>query len=150
MKSLKVVLLVFLNLTVNSQNKFTKMVENVKNDESSVLSIVRQLIKCMIEKDTVTMSNILDKNFTLTHITGYIQPKEEWFSEIQKESMKYYSANEVNHKVDIKSTKATVVIQDLLDARIWGSRNVWRLQQTIQLEKRNEHWIIIRSVATTF
>lgn len=123
---------------------------NNKNDEAQILALVRQLTQLMIERNTIEMNKIFDKDFTLTHITGYVQPKEEWFAEIEKESMKYYSYREVNTSVKINGDKAEFIGQNILDARIWGSRNNWRLQQTMQLEKRNGKWIILKSVAKTF
>ncbi|ULQ50763.1 nuclear transport factor 2 family protein [Flavihumibacter fluvii] len=124
--------------------------DKTENDTSQVLAVTRQLTELMIEKNTVAMSKILDKEFTLTHITGYVQPKEEWFSEIESERMKYYSYKEVKTSININGDKATFIGQNILDARIWGTRNNWRLQQTMQLEKRNGKWIILKSVASLF
>jgi hypothetical protein len=119
-------------------------------NKSEVLDVIRQLTRMMIEKDTAAMNRILDAQFTLTHITGYMQPKDEWLSEIESDRMKYYAYTEVYTSVEIKREKATFIGQNLLDARIWGTRNIWRLKQTMQLEKRNGNWIILKSVATTF
>jgi hypothetical protein len=128
------------------------VMKNTKStsDELQILEVTRQLTELMIKKDTVGMSKIVDVNFTLTHITGYVQSKKEWFAEIETERMKYYSYKEVKTSVKIEGNKATFVGQNLLDARIWGSRNTWRLQQTMYLEKRNDAWVILNSVATTF
>lgn len=134
-----------------AQNKSnTKMEQFTIKDEGEVLATVRKLGELMIVRDTVAMNNILDEHYTLTHMTGYVQPKEEWFGEVSRESMKYYSAKELNHNVKVNGNVADVVIQNLVDARIWGSRNTWRLQQKMKLEKRNETWIILKSVASTF
>lgn len=123
----------------------------MENDQKlQILDVTRQLTQLMIDRNTAEMNKILDAQFTLTHITGYIQPKEEWYSEIESERMKYYSFKEVKTSVIIDGDEATFISQNLLDARIWGSRNTWRLQQTMQLEKRNGNWIILKSVATTF
>jgi hypothetical protein len=119
-------------------------------NELQILELSRQLTQLMIEKDTVGLNKILDPLFTLTHLTGYVQSKEDWFAEIESERMKYYSYDEVKTSLKIAGNKATFVGQNLLDARIWGSRNQWRLQQTMNLEKRNGKWIILKSVATTF
>lgn len=127
-----------------------KTMNTQSTEESQVLEVARLLIKLMIDKDTSRMNEIVDENFSLTHITGYLQPKSDWFVEIESESMKYYSAEEVYNKVDIKGAKATCVVRHLLDARIWGSRNTWRLQQTFQMEKRDGEWDILNSVARTF
>ncbi len=124
--------------------------DSIEDDKSQVLDVTRQLTELMIDKNTTAIDKIVDANFTLTHITGYVQPKEEWFSEIESERMKYYSYKEVKITVKIDGDKAIFVGQNLLDARIWGTRNNWRLQQTMQLEKRNGKWIILKSVATTF
>ncbi|MEL4308264.1 nuclear transport factor 2 family protein [Joostella sp. CR20] len=126
------------------------MNEDSKQEKVEIMTVVRKLATLMIEKDTNTMNNILDEDYTLTHITGYVQPKEEWFLEVEKESMKYYSAEEIAHSITIENNRAEVVVKNLVDARIWGSRNTWRLQQKMTLEKRNEKWIILKSVATTF
>lgn len=126
------------------------MQKNTNNDETTALAAVRQLADLMIARDISSMNKILDEHYTLTHMTGYVQPKSEWFDEVQKESMKYYSAKEVSHSVKINGDKADVTVQNLVDARIWGSRNIWRLQQNMQMEKRNGKWIIIKSAASTF
>ncbi|HWJ27151.1 MAG TPA: nuclear transport factor 2 family protein, partial [Flavisolibacter sp.] len=127
-----------------------KMEEKALIEEMQILEVTRQLTKWMIERNTAAINKIVDANFTLTHMTGYVQPKLEWFSEIEKESMKYYSAIEVAHRIKVEGGKATFMNQNLVDARIWGSRNTWHLQQNMQLEKRVGQWIILNSVAKTF
>lgn len=136
---------VFLSLQIFAQNKPME-----SKDKQEVLQTVRSLAELMIKKNISEMEKILDENYTLTHMTGYVQPKDEWFKEVLSERMKYYSAKEVKYTVQIKDNKAEVTIQNLVDARIWGSRNTWRLQQIMKLEKRKEKWIILSSVASTF
>jgi hypothetical protein len=137
-----------------SQTK-TKQQTTIKTNitdtnQLEVLDVTHQLTQLMIEKNTDAINSIVDTNFTLTHITGYVQSKAEWFSEIESERMKYYSLKEVKTTLKIDGNKATFIGQNLLDARIWGSRNNWRLQQTMELEKRSGKWIILKSVAITF
>lgn len=119
-------------------------------DESEIFALTRQLTELMIERDFTGINKIVDADFTLTHITGYVQSKNEWLSEIEKESMKYYAYKEVKTSVVIDGNNATFVGQNLLDARIWGTRNNWPLQQTMLLEKKDGKWTILESVATTF
>lgn len=135
---------------INSKPETIMETDKIESDELQVLNITRQLTQLMIEKNTEAIDKIVDSNFTLTHITGYVQSKEEWFSEIESERMKYYSYKEVKTTVKIDGDKATFAGQNILDARIWGSRNNWRLQQTMLLENPNGKWIILKSVATTF
>lgn len=122
----------------------------VNNDEQQVMDTVRQLAQLMIARDTIAIDKIVDSGYTLTHMTGFVQPKFEWFKEVIAESMKYYSAQEVNHTVIIDANRAEVTVKNLVDARIWGSRHTWRLLQKMKLEKRDGKWIILQSVASTF
>ena len=124
--------------------------QNNTNEELQVINVTRQLTDLMITRDIKAINKIIDGDFTLTHITGYVQSKNEWFSEIESEQMKYYSYKEVKTTVKINGDKATFIGQNILDARIWGTRNNWRLQQVMKLEKRDGKWIILKSVATTF
>jgi len=82
-------------------------------------------------------------------MTGYVQPNLEWFGEVQEETMKYYSAKEVDHQVKLNGNKAEEIIKNMVDARICGSRNTWHLRQQMKLEKRNGKWIILQSTAST-
>jgi hypothetical protein len=133
---------------INPEKPMQNEIED--SDKMEVLKVCKQLTELMIARDTAAMAKIVDERFTLTHITGYLQSKAEWFAEVQSERMKYYAYKEVKSEVKIGDDKATFVGQNILDARIWGSRNNWRLQQKMDLEKRNGKWIILRSVATTF
>lgn len=147
--------LLLLTIIFNRTNACTqvklKPTENMETyNKEQILDITRQLTQLMIDRDTNAINKIVDADFTLTHITSYVQSKNEWFSEIESERMKYYSYKEVKTSVKIEGNSATFVGENILDARIWGSRNNWRLKQTMQLEKRNGKWIILKSVATTF
>ena len=132
-----------------AQNSSREHVDMTK-EENQIIALTDSVVECMIERNVVGLSAILDKDFTLTHITGYVQSRKEWFSEIETEGMKYYSAKKVEHDIKITGNEAVSTIQHLLDARIWGTRNTWRLQQKMKLEKRNNHWIVINSIASTF
>ncbi len=158
MKSL--IFLLFLSLSISgcAQDKSkTKDNSNQKTmkdsftvEEQEVIKVTDHLTELMIAKDLKSLNQLLDKDFTLTHITGYLQPKSEWLKEIETESMKYYSFQPIKREVEINGNKAKVIQQNILDARIWGTRNNWHLQQVFQLEKRNGDWIILKSVASIF
>ena len=120
------------------------------SEENQIIAATDSVIEYMIEKNLNGLKSILDKDFTLTHITGYVQSRKEWFSEIETEGMKYYSAKKIKHHVSISGDQAVSTFQHLLDARIWGSRNTWRLQQKMKLVKRNNQWIVVNSIASTF
>ena len=80
-------------------------------EEKAVIAVVNKLSELMIAKNLRGMEEILDQNFTLTHITGYQQSKVEWYKEVESESMKYYSVKEVSKTVKINGDKAQVCLQ---------------------------------------
>ena len=123
---------------------------DMAGEENRIIAVTDSIIEYMIARDIDGLQSVLDEQFTLTHITGYVQSRSEWLSEIETEGMKYYSAKKIKHYIDISGDQAVVTLQHLLDARIWGSRNTWRLQQKMKLQRRNGQWTVINSTASTF
>jgi len=123
---------------------------DMEGEENKIIAVTDSIIEYMIARDIDGLQSVLDEQFTLTHITGYVQSRSEWLSEIETEGMKYYSAKKIKHYIDISGDQAVVTLQHLLDARIWGSRNTWRLQQKMKLQRRNGQWTVINSTASTF
>ncbi|MFE5621112.1 nuclear transport factor 2 family protein [Streptomyces virginiae] len=41
----------------------------------------RAYLDAMLEGDTATLDELLAEEFTLTHMTGYVQPKAEWLAQ---------------------------------------------------------------------
>lgn len=127
-----------------------EMTKEFTPEENELIKVTDQMTQLMIASDLDGLKNLLDRKFTLTHITGYLQPRAEWLKEIQTESMKYYSYKPIKREVEIDGDRAKVLQRNILDARIWGTRNNWHLQQVFELEKQNGQWIILRSVASIF
>lgn len=145
-------ILIWLSILFNlafAQNSSREKID-MTTEETQIIAVTDSVTEYLIDRNLDGLKSILDKNFTLTHITGYVQSRKEWFSEIETEGMKYYSAKKIKHEVNINDKEAVSTFQHLLDARIWGSRNTWRLQQKMNLEKRGNHWIVINSIASTF
>ena len=109
-----------------------------------------QQIQQKMKEVTLPLGKIHNLQFTLPLITGYVQPKPEWFDEKERGSMQHYSAKRRTHSIKVNEDKSKFVQQKLLDARIWGSRIKWHQPQKIQFEKRNGQWKILNSVGALF
>lgn len=136
---------------------FMKMNDGVnKGDnisEEVVLKILyRQLSQAAIDKDVSMIRKIVREDAPLVHITGYVQSLSEWIQHIESEDMKYYSWEEVAVKdIVISENKASFTVQNLVNARIWGSGpTVWRLQVVVYFEKIDGQWQIVKQVASTY
>lgn len=154
-------LLFFITLTsFQLQGPNNKQINHIKveegnqntmtNEEKALYQKYQELYEAMIKKDTAHLEEILDQDYHLIHMTGYDQTKSEWLDEINSENMRYFKQTEDKVSIDISGNKATIVSQNRVDARIYGSRHTWRLQLTHTLEKLDGEWIFTHTVAKTY
>lgn len=120
--------------------------------EEKIKQLYRLENKAMVKKDLVTLNQILTENMTLTHMTGYVQPKMEWIDQIQNEEMKYYSSVEENiTDIQVNGDRASLIGQNQVKARIWGGGvNTWPLQMKMYFRKINDQWKITKQEASTY
>lgn len=83
-------------------------------------------VAAMTAGDTRALSALLLDDFTLTHMTGYRQPKTEWLRQMDEGLFVY-------HHIDIRSltidgAREQLSARLLTNASIYGSRATWRLQ----------------------
>jgi len=121
-------------------------------DTEMIKQLFRAENKAMVEKDLVTLNDVLAPSMELTHMTGYVQPKLEWINQIQNDEMQYFSSKEEAIKdIEINGNKASFTSQNRVQARIWGGGvNTWLLQTKVYFEKKNDKWIIVKQVASTY
>ena len=118
--------------------------------KTQVLEAYRAMYRGMLERDTQLLDGLLDDEYTLTHLTGYVQPKKEWLEQIESGEMQYYSSQERDQSVDVIGDTSVLVGKNVVDATIWGSRGTWNLQLTTTYERRDGEWIALKTVASTF
>lgn len=122
------------------------------DDQAQIIKLYRQENQAMVQKDVVTLNHILMMNMTLTHMTGYVQPKMEWIDQIQNGDMKYYSSREESIKdIQINGNEASLVGQNQVKASVWGGGiNTWPLQMKMFFKKENGKWLIAKQIASTY
>lgn len=120
--------------------------------EESLKAKYRQVNQAMVTKDTATLAKLLKPDTVLVHMTGYVQPVSEWLAQIETGEMTYYSWQEEAIKdIKIEGTKASLVGQSRVKARIWGTGPAtWPLQIEMFFEKQNDDWVIVKQVASTY
>ena len=121
-------------------------------DKEIIMQLYRDENTAMVKKDINRLNEILASSMTLTHMTGYVQPKLEWIDQIQNDEMQYLSSKEDNIKnIEIDGNKASLVGQNRVQAKIWGGGvNTWPLQMKMYFEKKNGEWTITKQVASTY
>ena len=106
----------------------------------------------MVEARTDDLDQLLDKEFSLAHITGYIQPKDEWFGVIRSGQFDYHRIDIEEETLAVNITGSTAVLtgRGIFNATINGMRNPWRLQFTMECARQNGRWTITRARYTSF
>ena len=117
---------------------------------TAVHEAFKDQLRAMQNADTHHLAAILDDGFTLTHITGYRQPKSEWLSQMQAGQFQYHSISERSVDIKVHADTVSLVGRVITDATIYGSRSSWRLQLALEYVRRGDTWIALRSVATTW
>lgn len=122
------------------------------DDRDQIIDLYRKENTAMVDKDLVTLNQILAPSMVLHHMTGTKQTKQEWIDQIQNGEMKYFSSHEDAVKdVQIDGNHASLVGQNRVKASVWGSAvNTWPLQMKMEYSKVNGQWLITNQVASTY
>jgi ketosteroid isomerase-like protein len=126
----------------------TRMPAMTDETEQGVEQAFAAFADAMQAGDTDTLRGLTDAGFTLTHITGFIQPGHEWLAEMREGQFVYYRIDTRDIRVTVSGTTARLVARTLTDARVYGGRNDWRLQLALDYTRRDGRWIATRAVAT--
>ncbi|MFD4553923.1 nuclear transport factor 2 family protein [Streptomyces sp. NPDC058469] len=123
---------------------------STRTDRDHILQAHHAYLNAMVEGATPSLDDLLDDGFTLTHMTGYVQPKTEWLAEMKAGQFVYHSIHEVDTALDLDGGTARLTVRTMTDATVYGSRADWRLLLTTDYGPRGDTWIPLRTVATTW
>ncbi|WP_194396226.1 nuclear transport factor 2 family protein [Microbacterium atlanticum] len=108
------------------------------------------LCAAMVDAHTDELSDLLASDFTLTHMTGYLQPKREWLNDIGSDRMTYHSIRNVTIDTKVDGTEATLIGRSHTHATIWGAEGTWPLELRVEYLRTTSAWVAQRIVATTW
>ncbi|WP_239690526.1 nuclear transport factor 2 family protein [Loigolactobacillus backii] len=137
----------------NHENLFPGLVSTLKQTDpkQSVIDMYRKHNRYMVAGDIDKLGALLADDFHLVHMTGMVQSKQKWLSEIQSGQMHYFSSTEDHIAVtELTAEHAVLVGQSQVDASIHGSRNTWPLQLELHLNKVNGQWLIMHIDASMY
>lgn len=121
------------------------------SDREKMEDCYKQMYCGMIEKDRAALSEVLDDSFVLVHMTGMRQSKEAFIRAVENGTLNYYSANHQRIEVSCHGEYAELIGQSVVNAAVFGGGpHTWRLQQKLQLVKKEDVWMITESKASTY
>jgi ketosteroid isomerase-like protein len=121
-------------------------------DTAGILDVLRAYHAAMVEARTDRLGELVDEDYSLVHITGYVQPRDEWFDVIRDGQFDYHriDVDEQALSVSVSGDTATVAGKGVFDATINGMHAPWRLRFEMRWARQRGTWRIISSRYTSF
>ena len=121
-------------------------------DESGLVKeAYSRMCDAMIRKDMAMLADVLDESFTLIHMTGMRQSKQEFIRAVMNGTLNYYSAKHESMDAAVMEDYAVLDGKTMVSAAVFGGgRHTWRLRQVCRMKKREDGWKITESTASTF
>ena len=116
---------------------------NLNDDQEEVLERFIEFQYAMIKKNFEKLNELLDDNYTLRHMSGKIQTKDEYIDEIMDGTLNYYKSIIHNPNIIIKEKDKAILKADVtLDAKVYGMKGTWTLHSEQTMEKINGKWYL--------
>ncbi len=116
---------------------------DLTSDQEEVLERFIEFQYAMIEKDLKKLNELLEDNYTLTHMSGKIQTKEEYIDEIMDGTLNYYESIIHNPIIIILEEDKVLLKADVtLDAKVYGIKGTWTLHSEQTMEKIDGKWYL--------
>ena len=116
---------------------------NLNDDQEEVLERFIEFQYAMIEKDLEKLNELLEDNYTLTHMSGKTQTKDEYIGEIMDGTLNYYKSIINNPIIMIKEKDKALLKADVtLDAKVYGIKGTWTLHSEQTMEKIDGKWYL--------
>jgi uncharacterized protein DUF4440 len=117
---------------------------------AAVLANYEDQRRAMVAGDAHALAALLAEDFTLVHMTGYLQPKEEWLADVRSGAMAYHAMEDIDVSVDTSSGVPVLTARTRTAATIWGASGTWPLQLQIAFERAGASWVAAGTVASTW
>lgn len=124
-----------MNVSITNEKELTQ-------EQKEVLKIFVEFQKAMIEKDSEKLNELMQDNYTLTHMSGKTQTKEEYIDEIMDGTLNYYKSLIDNPTITVDENKAVLKADVTLDAKVYGIKGTWTLHSEQTMKKINGKWYL--------
>lgn len=111
-------------------------------DREAIIANFQARQQAMIDADTDRLRALSTPDSYAEHISGYNQPRDEWFDQIDSGYFDYHAID--NHSVEVTLTgpdSAALVARSTIDVTIGGSRGTWSLESTAHYLKQDGRWL---------
>lgn len=115
----------------------------LESNRAAVVEVLDDYHCAMVEADIDKLTTLVDGRFSLVHITGYVQPRDEWFEVIRTGQFDYHRIDIDEVVVRLDADVANVTGSGTFNATINGMHAPWRVRFTLVLALENGQWRIM-------
>lgn len=112
-------------------------------EQLEVLFAQASYCQAMCDADVDALRALVAADKTFTHMSGRVQTREEYFSDIANGSLNYFSIGMEDPVVTVDGDRATVRYTAVLNANAYGARGTYRMSGAHAWEKRGGVWISV-------
>lgn len=114
-----------------------------------LLELWRVNLEAMDAGDTETLRSCFTPDASLVHMTGYVQPLDEWMAGIRRREFVYHRIAERSVTVtELTPTRATVVGRIVTGITDDGSGQAWPLRVENIVQRIDGEWLFTQSKVT--
>lgn len=114
----------------------------ITSDQKDILETYERFEQTMVDKDIDTLYSLVTPDKTFTHMSGKVQTKEEFFSEIENGTLNYYSYKLNDPVVTVDGDTATLTGSTTLEAKVYGASGTWTLKTNQHFVKQDGKWLL--------
>ena len=121
-------------------------------ERAAILAVLRAYHEAMVGARTDLLDQLVAADFFLVHITGYRQPRHEWYEVIRRGDFDYHAidVDQSSLSLQLRGEAAVLTGRGIFNATINGMKNPWRLQFTMRFGRRGGSWIVLDARYSSF
>lgn len=118
------------------------MTKKLNQSQKEVLEKFKQFQQAMIDKESNKLNEMLSEDYTLTHMSGKTQSKEEFIDDIINGVLNYYASTIHEPEIIIEENKSRLLADVELDAMVYGMKGKWTVKTDLKMIKTGSEWKI--------
>ena len=118
-------------------------IDSLTDEQMEILLLQVQYCQAMTDADTDTMRELVSEDMTYTHMSGKTQTREEYFADIEKGRLNYYTIGIENPVIEVDGDTATIEYTSVLNANAYGARGTFRMSGIHHYKKCDGSWILV-------
>lgn len=126
----------------------------MSTDEETITRTLAAYHAAMVGARVDDLAGLVTEAFSLRHITGYVQPKDEWFAVIRSGDFDYHhiALEQGSLRIGPENEKGdrSVSGRGVFDATIQGMRRPWRLAFDMRFVRLDDGWHVAQARYTSY